>query len=685
MKLAQTILSYPVKTFNAIITHSTPRKSTAIEWAILEAVGTTQKFPQLQSITIGELFSGILKIGDINGFFKRHIANLMDIGALIYDNSIIDERTDLYKIGMRNLQMTESGTNMQSKGLLPGAERSDTQKFELNIFTGDVAFAGKNDELDARAIGINVCDDDSIREAPLPSMKISELLDHEMVSDKNELTWLTPSSIIQKISEFLPLNEKEPWGKISWINQAHIINIDGKGNVTSQGMDEALISKTIDLLEDNDSTKAVNHSVMTKCDAFNFDTDVDRIVLGNDIPAVIEKMKQNNRIFIKNTGLYSATVNITPKGEPNVLINYGAQEFDCRYDEKNKLLNMDIPKDSQYENFFNSTLFIAGQVPLKANTFTVSIGNSSRELTLSYLPKNGQFPLTEFVTPIVEKYAGENPDILNLLPLTRQYDLFNKMVQKTCDKHEDMAGKIRFLSALRDSNKRFFGRTFLTPENENTFLFHHWIQEDLSTEQAFQRVQELTSETFIRNNPDRLIGGFSKLLEHWKERENIELFWKIIATVNRGTKMEAYMSSSSVIDQLYTDRILEQMILQFGNIPTDIKKTDLSEEILLEMQKVYKKIMAKTSAIGYDAEKRKEIQELDTLLINMRQLYSKLANYIKKCNPRKANILDINHFLQDKYQAFNDMVKQLESISRWVNANSKKSVNDGCTIQAKER
>lgn len=678
MKLAQIILSYPIRTFHTMITHSTPRRSTAIEWAVLEAIATAQRYPEIQSLTIGELFSKVLKVSDVNGLLKSHIANLMDVEALVQDNAIINEHADLFKIGMKQLKVTENGTTMQSKGLLPGEIRTDSQKFDLNIFTGDVTLTEESDDQENIAGGISVCDDETISNTPLPSLKISQLLRQEAINKKSEITWLTPSSDIQEIHEAPEIPSKKSRKKITWQNKAHIINISGNGNLTAKGMDDALISKTVDLLETNSNMGTLNSSRITKRDNVNFDKDVDRIVLENEIPAVLHTLKQNNRIFIKNKDLYSAAVNLGQSKEPNVLINYGSQEFNCRYDEKSKLLNVDVPADHKYDDLFNSTLFVSGHTPLKVNTFDISIGESTRELTLPYVPKNSNFPLSEFISPMVQSYASQNHEVLNLFLMNHQYDLFNKMVQEISDEQEGISPKARFFTQLRDSNKRFFGRSFLTPENESNILFRNWIQEKLSTEQAFQRVQELTSETFIRNNPEIMMGGFAKLLEHWSDRENIELFWKIIAAINRGSKMEAFISGKDILKQLYTDRILEQMIAQFGSIPTDIKKTDRSEEILLDMQKAFTKIKARINSMGFhpdlsSQEKHtiaynnpKGLQELDTMLSDMRQLYSKLADYIHKRHGENFSIQDIGYFLKDEFQEFNDMVKLLENISRWI-------------------
>lgn len=677
MKLAQVILSYPMMSFRTRITHSTPRKSTAIEWAILEAVETTKKFPEMQNISIGELFSDVLKISDINGLFKKHISTLMDIGALVHDSSLICEHVDLFQKRMGLLQTTENGVEMQHRGLLPGAERSDVQNFDLNVFSGEVKFAKDTKDFDTTASGINVCGEESLSNVKLPSLKISELLSKVMVSDKNDITWLTPSSNIQAIAE-QPNKEGVFTRKIKWINKAHILSITNKGELSSNGMDEALISKTLDLLEENSKQDNLNHSRISKRDSINFDTDVDRIVLENEIPTTLGKIKKNSRVFICNKNLYSAHVNLSTNGEPGVLIDYGSNQYDCNYDEKSKLLKISLPTQNKYNELLDSTVFVSGQTPLKVNTINVSIGNNTRELTLPYIPKNNQFPITEFITPIVMEHASENMDLLNLLPLTHQYDLFNKQVEVLSDAKTSLVEKVRFLTQLQDSNKRFFSRSFLSPETENGILFHNWITGDLSTEQAWQQVNEMSNELFIRNNPDRMMAGVTKLLEHWNDRENIELFWKIIETVNRGYKMEAFMSSMEILEKLYTDKILEQMVSLFGNIPTNIKKTDYSEEMLLEMQKIYAKIKAKICSIGYSADltqqdkhsiaynNPKTLQELDSMLVDMRQLYSKFSAYLQKRNKSKFEIVSINYFLKDEFAEFNSMIKLLENISQWI-------------------
>ena len=59
MKLTDVTLSYPFIQYRIDVTHFTARRSTAIEWLILEAVQRVQQIPEYSGMSIENFFSAV--------------------------------------------------------------------------------------------------------------------------------------------------------------------------------------------------------------------------------------------------------------------------------------------------------------------------------------------------------------------------------------------------------------------------------------------------------------------------------------------------------------------------------------------------------------------------------------------------------------------------------------------------
>lgn len=118
MNFTEVTLSYPCVQHKIEVSHFTARKSTAIEWIILEAISKCQKLSDYECISIGELFKWIFTISDADLLIRPVLISLQDMGAIIVNG--IDDETGLDSVEMKNLKLTDIGQEMQLKGLLPG-------------------------------------------------------------------------------------------------------------------------------------------------------------------------------------------------------------------------------------------------------------------------------------------------------------------------------------------------------------------------------------------------------------------------------------------------------------------------------------------------------------------------------------------------------------------------------------
>lgn len=81
MIFTEVTLSYPCVQHKVEISHFTARKSTAIEWVILEAISKCEKLPNYAGISIGVFFEQIFTISDADLLIKPVLISLQDMGG----------------------------------------------------------------------------------------------------------------------------------------------------------------------------------------------------------------------------------------------------------------------------------------------------------------------------------------------------------------------------------------------------------------------------------------------------------------------------------------------------------------------------------------------------------------------------------------------------------------------------
>ena len=82
MIFTEITLSYPCVRHNVEVSHFTARKSTAIEWVILEAINQCEKISNYAGISIAAFFEQIFTISDADLLIRPVLISLQDIGAI---------------------------------------------------------------------------------------------------------------------------------------------------------------------------------------------------------------------------------------------------------------------------------------------------------------------------------------------------------------------------------------------------------------------------------------------------------------------------------------------------------------------------------------------------------------------------------------------------------------------------
>ena len=104
MIFTEVTLSYPYVQYKVEVSHFTARKSTAIEWIILEAINKCEQLTNYAGISIALFFEQIFTISDADLLIRPVLISLQDIGAITI--SAIDDETELDTVTMSNLKLT---------------------------------------------------------------------------------------------------------------------------------------------------------------------------------------------------------------------------------------------------------------------------------------------------------------------------------------------------------------------------------------------------------------------------------------------------------------------------------------------------------------------------------------------------------------------------------------------------
>ena len=130
--------SKPYLRYNSIVTHFTSRKSTAIEWMILELIKRYSSDNEYSNISLKNIIEEILFIPDADILVKPSIIELVEINAIEDKNNSIDENISLDEVYLYNLSLTESGREFHDTGMLPSTESQDEAIFIYDRLENDL-------------------------------------------------------------------------------------------------------------------------------------------------------------------------------------------------------------------------------------------------------------------------------------------------------------------------------------------------------------------------------------------------------------------------------------------------------------------------------------------------------------------------------------------------------------------
>lgn len=239
MNFTEVTLSYPCILYKAEVSHFTSRKSTAIEWVILEAITKCEKLQNYSEFSIANFFEQFFTISDADLLIRPVLISLQDIGAIIISG--IDDETELNTVAMSNLRLTPTGREMQAQGLLPGVSSEETFSFYYELVEKILKLKDETTLYKGEATGIPIIDIDNPDNSDFPEGAIREFFS-KIQNDKkrNELSWLTSNTQVQSIRQL--------YAELYWKNIIRKVElVDGMkwkiSGMEDQNIDEISLKK----------------------------------------------------------------------------------------------------------------------------------------------------------------------------------------------------------------------------------------------------------------------------------------------------------------------------------------------------------------------------------------------------------------------------------------------------------
>lgn len=572
MIFTEVTLSYPCVRHKVEVSHFTARKSTAIEWVILEAISKCEKSSNYDEISIASLFEQIFTISDADLLIRPVLISLQDIGTITFFG--INDETELAKAAMSNLKLTKTGREMQSQGLLPGTSSEDT----FSIYY-DVVAKTLRDEANLykeEATGIKVVDIVDADDVDFPESAIREWL-FTLQNDKKRrrLNWLT---LTTKIESVTPLS-----AEIYWKNITRKVEIVDQMRWKVSGIDDESIDEiTLDAF----SISCPNGvDDLPFLEIGNPDEEIKRLVLMDEINVLIWEYLQKDGLFCVEATYYQDIKNSQQnKKGIRIGIVYGADEFKVEASKKQIIIR--IP-DCDLKNY---GVYLNARNLIKAGITRVSAGSISKEIAIAYVPKIMETNLPNVIVELVDKYYSYDNIVLFALYELDLKDMFIEYVGRIVSQELTLADKAQVIEFFNEKSRGYYGLNVVSATDKARMLVNEaYIVERCEDINGAKEVVSEYAEINAFRQDESLYQRILKLvIEHVGEQDSLEDIWDFWKEISSKKKTYIHwIAQSGLYRHLYSKRSILAFISRFTDETfLEVEEYTAVEQIILNMRRI---------------------------------------------------------------------------------------------------
>lgn len=577
MNFTEIILSYPYIKYRAEVSHFTSRKSTAIEWVILEAINKCEKLPEYSGISIANFFEQLFTISDADLLIRPVLISLQDIGAIIIYG--IDDDTELNTVAMSNLRLTPTGREMQSQGLLPGVSSQEIFSIYYDLVEG--VLKEETNLYKTKSTGTPIID--NLNEYKFPEGTIREWFSKIQNNKKqSKFNWLTPTT---KIETIYPLDSELYWKNVT----RKVELVDGMrwkiSDIEDLNIDEVSLKKfnvlNLDELEN-----------LPYLEIKNPDEEIKKLVSFNEIGKLVEDLLEKEDLFCVEAKYYK-DVKVKQPNRKNIRIGivFGANKFEV----KNSKMQIIIYIPDYDLN--NQGLFFNTSNSVKACITTVSAGEVSKNIPIAYIPREYKNNLPNTIANTVAKYYTQDNIILFALYELGLKDLFLEYVTNIVSENKELDDKAKIIESFNQKSKEFYGKNVILATDKENFLIDkdYIIKHSKNIENAKKIINDYAEINAFKQDDTLFQKMMQIVIKHVGVQDSLEdiwSFWKIIASAKKAhinwiTKMELHKylySEKSILN--FFNRFKEENLFEIDEY-TIVEKTILNlKRISLQIKKL---------------------------------------------------------------------------------------------------
>ncbi|SHE91444.1 PIN domain-containing protein [Schwartzia succinivorans] len=240
MNLGKARIAYPFVEYSVQVTHHTERKSTVMEWMLLEIAQKVESYPDYAAIPLENILTSIFSVADGNILLRQVLIDLVDVNALEQIPGFSD-KSEWNQLRCGDLRLTDDGRRLQQEGKLPA--KSQTQKLSVVYDVVNNRLVNSSKGMVDNTVSPKAKDIGEGNMPGFPSSLIALRIEEWQADGQNAPSWLQRNS---RIDNIVPEGD----AKIKWQNISHEISIDSRGNLSLLGAPNDEIAEVV--LKDTD-------------------------------------------------------------------------------------------------------------------------------------------------------------------------------------------------------------------------------------------------------------------------------------------------------------------------------------------------------------------------------------------------------------------------------------------------
>lgn len=652
MIISEVKLSYPCIRYKVKVSHFTARKSTAIEWVILEAINRCNTLTQYAGIPISMFFEQIFTISDADMLIRPCLLDLQDMGAISILG--IDDETKLSTVPMSNLKLTKTGEEMQKQGLLPGTTSDDT----FTIYYDLISMTLREELLlyKENATGIKVMDTNEIE---FPSSSIREWLRSIQENrEKMRMNWLSPTTNIENIDRS---EETVLWK-----------NIDKKIDLTDEmqwrivGEENEKIHEIS--LKNTEFPCPEEMRNLPKLNIKSLDDEIKKLVPISEVNALIGNYQLKDDLFCVDEKYYTELQisQLNKRKKLRVGFIFGADNFEVT--SKGKQLLIRIPDSSETNVFYRND-----KIAVQAGTITVHAGNEFKNMAIAYIPKENQFDLSKDLLSYVEKYYEEEYDILFVLIELGLKALFLEYVERLVKKEENISRKAEIIDLFNTKSSSYYNKKMISSSDKERMVINtEYIRERCKNINAAMSIfEEFTSVVSLRQDEGLIQKVIQIIIESigpLNDLNDIWSFWNVIEKIKKSHLN--WINKTGLYRKIYSETCISDLFKKFAQDELfEIKEYTSVEQIVLNMKRIYIRIHELLPE--FDMYSPASNERYNEIVLNHRDILNDLYDQIRQW--------------KDEEEKFNNKVIDIENIisSKTFFTNVEANINGLCNTLAR--